>query len=45
MTLITVALGISNLAAIALYLRAREKARRWRHLFRITTHTETRATQ
>lgn len=43
MTLIIIALGASNLVAIALYHRARDEARRWRHLFRITTHTETRA--
>lgn len=45
MTLIIVALGISNVIAIGLYHRAREEAQRWRQLFRITTHTETRATQ
>ena len=42
MTLIIIALGASNLIAIALYHRQREETRRWRRLFRITTHTETR---
>lgn len=38
-------LAVSNLIALGLYHRQRQEVQRLRRMFRITLHTETRATQ